>query len=84
MTQQAHMLAVVLMVIMILLLMPLLLRWIGSPLLVFVVFILLFVPVFVVSHWLADVLLILRDTLLRENSEEAMEEDRRPRRQDPE
>jgi hypothetical protein len=84
MTQQAHMLALVLMLIMILLLMPLLVRWIESPPLVFVVFILLFVPVFVASHWLADVLLLLRDTLLRGNSEEVMDKDRWPNRQDPE
>jgi uncharacterized membrane protein len=79
MTQQAHMLGAVLMLIMIVLLLPLLSRWIESPLLVFVAFILLFVPVFVISHWLADVLLLLRDTFLRGNPEETVEEENRPK-----
>ncbi len=80
MTQQAHMLGLVLMLIIYLLLSPLVARWIESPRLIFGALILLFVPVFGASHWLADVL----DTSLRGDFEEVTDEDRRPRRHDPE
>ena len=74
MTQEAHLLGVVLMVIMISVLVPLLVRWIESPLLLIGAFIVLFIPVFVVSHGLADLLLQLRDDLLRGDPEGGTDE----------
>ena len=83
MTQQAHMLGAALMPIIFFLIAPLLFRWLDSPLLVAVAILLLFVPVFVVSHGIADVLMELKDDLFPGDSEEITDEDQTPTGQDP-
>ncbi len=83
MTHQAHRLGALLMPIIFFFIMPPLLRWLESPKLLGVAVVLLFVPVFLVSHGLADVLMELKDDLFPGDPEEITDEDPRPTGQDP-
>ncbi len=73
MSWDAHILGFVFMIVIYPLLAAVLSRWIDSRALLTVVLVLLFLPVFIATHWLADV-------LTESNSREEWEEEERRRK----